>query len=40
MADQNTKVAELILKLDIKIRNIDRELIIENDEDFIKKVEK
>ena len=40
MADLYTKVAELIFKLDIKISNIDRELIIENDEDFIKKVEK
>ena len=40
MADQYTKVAELILKVDIKITNIDRELIIENDVDFIRKIEK
>lgn len=40
MADPYTKVAELTLKLDINMKNIKRELIIENDEDFVKKIEK
>lgn len=39
MVDQHTKVAELILKSKVKVTNIDREVIVENDIDFLKKVQ-
>jgi hypothetical protein len=40
MADPYTKVAELTLKLDINMKIIERDLIVENDEDFINNIEK
>jgi hypothetical protein len=39
MVDNSTKVAELILKSQIRVSNIDREVVMERDEDFLKKVQ-
>jgi hypothetical protein len=39
MVDNSTKVAELIIKSEIRVTNIDREVVLERDEDFLKKVQ-
>jgi hypothetical protein len=38
MVDSHTKVAELILKAQIRVTQIDREVLVERDQDFLKKV--
>lgn len=38
-SDQYTQVAELILKTHVSITSLDKEIIIEQDEDFLKKIE-